>query len=163
MSGGDAPDGGADAGHNLSVSRHIAAPPDIVWTIMTERLAEWWCPRPWRTEIVALDWRPGGRSAMVLRGPEGEAHVLEGVVLEFTPNRRFVFTDAFGEGWVPRGPFMTGIFEVEPEGEGTRYTATARHWDVASCHRHEEMGFYDGWNAVAEQLAELAEGRSAQR
>ncbi|MEZ4289066.1 MAG: hypothetical protein R3E53_00485 [Myxococcota bacterium] len=28
----------------LSVERYIAAPPDTVWKIMTERLAEWWLP-----------------------------------------------------------------------------------------------------------------------
>lgn len=38
--------------HELAVERHISAPPEAVWQIMTDRLAEWWCPKPWRTEII---------------------------------------------------------------------------------------------------------------
>lgn len=143
----------------LSVTRHIAAPPETVWRIMTERLAEWFCPKPWTTEIVELDWRPGGRSAMVMRGPEGEEIPTEGVVLEFTPNRRFVFTDAFRVGWQPQNPFMIGIFEVESDGDGTRYTARAWHWTEEARKQHEEMGFEGGWSAVADQLAALAEAK----
>lgn len=141
----------------LSVTRYIDAPPERVWQIMTERLTEWWCPRPWKTEIIELDWRPGGRAAMVMRGPEGEQHPSDGVVLEFTPNRRFVFTDAFSAGWQPQPAFMIGIFEVEPEGDGTRYTASARHWSAEAREQHQTMGFEEGWTAVAAQLAELAE------
>ncbi|HPG24738.1 MAG TPA: SRPBCC domain-containing protein, partial [Myxococcota bacterium] len=40
---------------------------------------------------------------------------------------------------------------------GTRYRASARHWDEASMRQHEEMGFVEGWEAVARQLAELVE------
>lgn len=141
----------------LSVTRYIDAPSERVWQIMTERLTEWWCPRPWKTEIIELDWRPGGRAAMVMRGPEGEQHPSDGVVLEFTPNRRFVFTDAFSTGWQPQLAFMIGIFEVAPEGDGTRYTASARHWSAEAREQHQTMGFEEGWTAVAAQLAELSE------
>lgn len=141
----------------LSVTRLIDAPVEKVWRIATERLAEWWCPKPWWTEIVEQDWRPGGRSAMVLRGPDGEKHELEGVFLEVTPNVRFVSTDAYRAGWLPQKPFMTGVWEFADEGGKTRYTATARHWDAETKKTHEDMGFFDGWNACATQLAALAE------
>jgi len=150
-----------NAEHELSVTRLIDAPVELVWTIATERLAEWWCPRPWTTEIVEQDWRPGGRSAMVMRGPEGEAHPMEGVFLEVTPNRRFVFTDAFKVGWIPQTAFMVGFFEFAEEGGKTRYTAGARHWNAEAKAQHEAMGFTDGWGKVAEQLAELAETEKA--
>lgn len=147
--------------YELSIERHIAAPAETIWKIMTERTAEWWCPRPWTTEIIELDWRAGGRSAMMMRGPEGEESPVEGIVLEVIPNRRFVFTDAFSGDWVPHQPFMVGIFELAAEGEGTRYRASARHWDEESMKRHAEMGFTEGWGAVANQLAELAEADHA--
>lgn len=144
----------------LSVTRFIAAPPDRVWDIMTKRQEEWWCPRPWRVEIIEQDWRAGGRSASVMHGPNGERHPGEGVFLEVTPGRRFVFTDAFTAGWRPAKPFMVGIFEIAPEGDGTRYTASARHWDAETMKQHEEMGFEQGWGIVADQLGALAEGRA---
>ena len=145
------------AEHELSVTRLIDAPVELVWKIATERLTEWWCPRPWTTEVVEQDWRPGGRSAMIMRGPDGEAHPMEGVFLEVTPNRRFVFTDAFRAGWIPQTAFMVGFFEFADEGGRTRYTAGARHWSEEALKQHEAMGFTDGWTKVAEQLAALVE------
>ena len=153
----------AENGWELSVTRHIAAPPDAVWKIMTERLTEWWCPRPWRTEIIEQDWRAGGRSSVMMHGPNGEKSGGEGIFLEVTPGKRFVFTDAVAKTtgkWTAQGPFMIGGFEISPEGGGTHYYAWARHWDEQACRRHEEMGFIEGWKAVAEQLAELAEGEA---
>ena len=102
---------------------------------------------------------------MVLRGPNaGEEHVLEGTFLEVTPGVRFVSTDAVATGggagnWTPQGPFMIGIWEVQPEGSGTRYTARARHWTAEASKQHADMGFIDGWNACAQQLKELVEGQ----
>jgi uncharacterized protein YndB with AHSA1/START domain len=45
---------------------------------------------------------------------------------------------------------------MEPEGEGTKYTAIAMHPDEASAKRHEEMGFQDGWGTALDQLVEYA-------
>lgn len=147
----------SEAPYELSVTRHIAAPPERVWQIMTERLAEWWCPKPWTTEIIEQDWRAGGRTSTVMRGPNGEEIPGEGIFLEVIPNRRFVFTDAVTSDWTPQGPFMIGLFELAAEGDGTRYSARARHWTEEACQQHKEMGFEQGWAAVAEQLAALAE------
>lgn len=145
--------------HELSVERRIAAPPATVWRAMTEHVAEWWCPRPWRTEVHAIEWRAGGVFHLTMHGPDGEkADEPPGVLLEVVPERRLVFTDAFGPGWVPQGPFMVGIFELTPDGEGTHYRASARHWSEKARDDHAAMGFTDGWGAVADQLAALAEG-----
>ncbi len=142
----------------LSVERHIAAPPERVWEIMTTRMPDWFCPKPWYVEVIEQDWRAGGRSAMVMHGPDGEAMPQEGVFLEVVPGKRFVFTDAFAAGWQPRGPFMVGFFELTPDGDGTHYKAGARHWTAEAMEQHKTMGFEQGWGAVADQLAALAEG-----
>lgn len=41
--------------YELSVERHIDAPPVEVWQVMTERITEWWCPKPWTTTINMLE------------------------------------------------------------------------------------------------------------
>jgi len=142
----------------LSVTRLIDAPPAAVYRVWTERLTEWWCPKPWTTEIIEHDMRPGGRSAMVMHGPDGASVPMEGVFLEVTPNARIVFTDAYAAGWIPRTPFLTGIFTFAEEEGRTRYTAAARHWSAEDVKRHEEMGFHPGWDIVADQLQALVEG-----
>ena len=152
----------AENGWELSVTRFIAAPPEKVWQVMTERQAEWFCPLPCRAEVVEQDWRAGGRTAMMFKGPDGEEMPQEGIFLEVTPRRRFVTTDcairdADGD-WRPAEPFMIGIWEIEPEGDGTRYTGRARHWTEEKCKEHEEMGFEAGWGAATDQLVKLCEG-----
>ncbi len=142
----------------LSVSRTIAAPRDIVWRAFTERTTDWWCPKPWTTEIVEWDLRAGGRSAMVMRGPNGEVSPSDGVFLEVRHAELVVFTDAFSAGWVPQGPFMVGSMRFEDDGDGTLYTGTARHWTQEAYDQHKAMGFEQGWSVVAGQLAEIAEG-----
>ena len=141
----------------LRVERHIDAPVEKVWRMMTERFEDWFCPKPWRAEARELDWRPGGRSLVVMHGPDGEEMANEGVVLAFEPNRRFIFTDAFTTGWQPAKPFIVGVFEIEPEGTGTRYRASARHWTREAMDQHLAMGFEAGWGAAADQLKALAE------
>lgn len=149
-----------DTQYELSVTRLIDAPPATVWRVFTERLEEWWCPKPWTTELIEQDLRLGGRLAMVMRGPNGEEQPIESVVLEAIPERSLIFTDAYKVGWVTQTPFITGFFTFEEEGGKTRYTASARHWNAEAMKRHEEMGFHDGWGKVAEQLAELAEAET---
>ena len=149
--------------HDLTITRLIDAPPEIVWRVWTERKEEWFCPKPWRVEILAEELHAGGKSAMIMRGPNGEENALEGVILEVVPERRVVATDAFKAGWEPQGPFMVSVTEFEPEGGKTRYRATARHWTEEARAQHEAMGFHEGWGKVAEQLAELAEADARAR
>ena len=146
--------------NELAVERRIAAAPDLVWQMMTERMPEWFCPAPWRAEVVEQDWRPGGRSAMTFHGPDGETFPQEGVFLQVVPGRRFVSTDAYAAGWVPREAFMTGVWEIEPEGDGARYRASARHWTAEAAGKHRAMGFEQGWGAAADQLKAMCEGET---
>ena len=150
----------ADNGWLLQVERRINASPETVWQVMTERMEEWWCPKPWRVEIIEQDWRAGGRAAMVMRGPDGEEMPQEGVFLEVVPGTRFVTTDAYSGGWIPQEPFMTGFWEITPDGDGTLYRAGARHRKEETMRNHEAMGFTEGWGVCADQLAALCGGRA---
>lgn len=145
--------------NELCVTRIIAAPPARVWDVMVNRQEEWWCPQPWRAEIIAQERFVGGRSAMIMRGPDGEEMPHEGIILAWDEGRRFATSDAIIGDLEPAGPFMIGIWEIAPEGEGTRYTARARHWSDEARAEHEAMGFIEGWEACAAQLAQLCEAR----
>jgi len=67
-------------------------------------------------------------------------------------------TDAITADLQPAGAFMIGIWELEPEGTGTRYTARARHWTDEAMNQHKAMGFEQGWAVCMDQLAALCEG-----
>ncbi len=83
-----------------------------------------------------------------------------GVYLEVIDGKKLVFTDAYAEGWKPAPePFMTAIIELEDTPEGhTKYTATARHRNTETAEQHKQMGFYDGWGTVVDQLVEYIQG-----
>lgn len=145
------------ADNDLTITRLIDAPPARVWDVMANRIDEWWCPKPWRAEFDTLERRAGGQSMCTMYGPDGEVHPNPGMVLAWDEGKRFAFTDAIVGDLEPAGPFMIGVWSIEPEGSGTRYTATARHWTEADRDRHAEMGFDEGWGACADQLKALCE------
>lgn len=145
----------------LSVTRLIAASPAKVWDVMTNRIAEWWAPQPWRAQVERFDRHAGGSSRIVMRGPAGEESAHDGFVLAWDEGRRFAFTDAITGDLEPSGPFMIGVFEIAPAGvhggSGTRYVARARHWTPESMAHHNDMGFETGWGIVADQLKAICE------
>lgn len=140
----------------LRIERVIDAPLDAVWQAWTEHGGEWFCPRPWQAEIEIQELYAGGRSIIVMRGPEGEEHRHQGMFLEVVPRARIVSTDAFTHGWHPAGPFMVRIDEFAADGDRTRYIAIARHWTAEARDQHAAMGFEAGWGAATDQLAAVA-------
>jgi len=153
-----------DPGLDLTISRIIKAPRPIVWEAWTDpgQMEEWWCPKPWRAEVRAFDLRPGGAFDTLMHGPDGEENPNPGSFLEVVPMERIVFTTALTEGWRPAAPWlsMTAIVTMKDHGDGTGYSAVVKHADRETRDRHEELGFYDGWNANIEQLAAIVEKRA---
>lgn len=148
----------ADTDRDLVLTRLIPATPDKLYRAWTEPelLKRWFAPSPWTTPHAELDVRAGGSSLIVMRSPEGQEFPNRGVYLEVVENARLVFTDAYSSAWEPSlKPFMTVILTFEPEGEGTRYTARARHWSAEDKETHETMGFHQGWGLCADQLTAL--------
>ena len=143
--------------YELSVTRLIDAAPDKVWQVMTTRTNEWWCPKPWRAEVNWGPRIPGGRTHTTMYGPEGEKNEHPGFILAWDEGRRISVTDAIDGDLEPSGPFMLGIWEIAPEGSGTRYTGRARHWTRESMAHHKEMGFDEGWGVMADQFKALCE------
>lgn len=143
--------------YELSVTRLIDAAPDKVWQVLTERTNEWWCPKPWRAEVNWGSRAPGGRTHTTMHGPNGEKNEHPGFILAWDEGRRIAVTDAIEGDLQPAGPFMLGIWEIAPEGSGTRYTGRARHWTSESMAHHKEMGFDEGWGIMADQFKKLCE------
>jgi uncharacterized protein YndB with AHSA1/START domain len=146
--------------YDLTLTRLLDAPADKLFRCWTtpELMKQWFAPKPYTTPIVETDLRPGGASRVVMQSPEGQDIPCPGQYLEVVPDRKLVFTDAFTGDWVPsvNAPFMVATVTFEPEGDKTRYTAIARHWNEADLKKHEAMGFHKGWGICADQLEALA-------
>jgi uncharacterized protein YndB with AHSA1/START domain len=148
----------------LSVSIYIDARTDICWKILTQHMPEWWCPTPWTLTLDDVELRAGGRCNMTMHGPNGETHRSEGLFLDVVEGQRFVTTDAVARDEsgdiYPLEPMMIGGWEVLPQGEGTLYRAWARHWTADARTEHENMGFTEGWQIVAQQFKALCEAEA---
>lgn len=145
---------------DLVITRSMRAPRSALWRAWSEPalLQEWWCPKPWMTEVRAFDLRPGGAFHTVMRGPDGGISDNPGCFLEVVPQSRIVFTSMLTAGWRPQKPWMgmTAIITMEDDGSGSRYTARVMHPDDEAREQHEKMGFFDGWGTVIVQLDEFA-------
>lgn len=148
---------------DLSFTRTLDAPRALVWECWStpEHIRHFFVPRPHRVTACDIDLRVGGRFNTTFE-VDGNQLTNDGVYLEVQDGRKLVFTDAYSEGWKPApDPFMTAIVLFEDGEDGTtKYTAIARHRSVEARKTHEEMGFYDGWGTVADQLVEYAKSLS---
>jgi uncharacterized protein YndB with AHSA1/START domain len=157
-----------DPALDLVLERVVDVPPALVWKAWTtpEYLKRWFTPAPWTTPECEIDLRPGGIFRTVMRSPEGQEFVNLGCYLEVVENERLVWTNMLLPGFRPAGrpsaddaecnhlP-LTAAIALEPHGSGTRYTALAMHAEAGARKRHEEMGFYEGWGTVLDQLLEV--------
>lgn len=147
--------------NDLVLERVVDVPPAKVFEAWTtpEILMKWFCPDPWKVTACEIDLVPGGKMNTTMQGPDGQEFPNSGCVLEVVPGRKLVFTDTLLPGYRPSAnPFMTAIIEIIPEGNGTRYRATALHKDEETKKKHEEMGFHEGWATALDQMVEVIKG-----
>ena len=146
---------------DLRFERFVDVTPDLLWRGWTvpADLMPWFCPKPWRTTACDIDLHPGGRFRTVMEGPNGERMDNVGCYLEIIPDRRLVWTAALGPGFRPQEPSLfafTAIVSMEPDGNGTRYSAMVMHKSEADRTAHAGMGFEQGWSLALDQLVALA-------
>jgi uncharacterized protein YndB with AHSA1/START domain len=155
-----------DSKLDLVFERVVDVPPERVWAAWTtpEQIKKWFTPDPWKTIECEIDLRPGGEFRTVMQSPEGQNYPNVGCYLEIVPNRRLVWTDMLTAGFRPadkqpseHAPIgFTAIVSMEPQGNGTKYTATAMHMNPEDRKKHEGMGFHEGWGKALEQLVLVA-------
>jgi uncharacterized protein YndB with AHSA1/START domain len=148
---------------DLVLERIVDISPALVWSAWTEpeHLKHWFTPVPWQTVDCEIDLRPGGIFRTTMRSPEGEEFPNAGCYLEVVKNQKLVWTNALMPGFRPAAMatdcgelFFTAVLTLEPQGDGTKYTALVMHREEEGRMKHEAMGFHDGWGTVLDQLVE---------
>ena len=146
---------------DLTISRVIRAPRALVWNAWSNpsSFEKWWIPEPARCKVVDMDMRPGG-ALVTWMSEDGSDFVphLDACFLDVAEGERIVFTNALQGGWRPaENAFMTAIITLRDHPDGTDYAAHVMHKSPTDRNMHAEMGFYDGWGTVIEQLARMLE------
>ncbi len=148
---------------DLGFDRVVRASRADVWNAWTDPalLASWWLPAPMKCRVEQLDAVAGGAfvTSMSEDGIDFVPHV-DACFLAVDAGERIVFTTAVDSRWRPAAPdpvTMTAEITLHDHPDGTDYRVLVRHGDAASRARHEELGFFDGWGAVTQQLAGLVE------
>ncbi|MDP4893154.1 SRPBCC family protein [Cypionkella sp.] len=150
-----------DPALDLSLTREIALPPAVLFACWTQsqHIPQFFVPKPHRVVACHIDLRVGGAFNTTF-DVDGAVMQNNGVWLEIVQDKKLVFTDAYTEGWKPAPePFMTAIITLDDLGDNrTRYTAIARHRSAEAAETHRQMGFYQGWGTVVDQLEAYARG-----
>ncbi len=150
---------------DLVLERTIKASVRTVWRCLTEaeHLKAWMAPTVRGQWSTARPRHDRGVFRFDMRSPdETQSSDNTCCFLEVVPHERIVWTNAMLPGYRPAGtpgfvPFFSAIISLMPEGKWTKYHVRVVHADEAGRARHEELGFFDGWNTVLTQMAERAE------
>jgi uncharacterized protein YndB with AHSA1/START domain len=154
---------------DLALERIIRAPRAVVWDAWTDpaSLAAWWLPAPMHCRVERLDTVPGGAFVTWMSddGIDFAPH-LDACFLAVEVGERIVFTNAVDSRWRPATPEpvpMTAEIIMRDHPDGTDYRVIVRHRDPAARARHQQLGFFDGWGTVTEQLARIVERQDDSR
>ncbi len=154
---------------DLVLERIVDVPRELVWMAWTtpEHIKKWFTPAPCTTVDCEIDLCPGGIFRTVMRSPDGQEFPHVGCFLEVIPNEKLVWTNVLAPGFRPTNQSaraggcdelqFTAVITLEPNGNGTKYTALVIHGDEEECRKHAEMGFYEGWGKALEQLVALVQ------
>jgi uncharacterized protein YndB with AHSA1/START domain len=81
------------ADREISVSRTLNAPIDLVWKVWTdpEHIKNWWGPDGFTNTISQMDVTPGGEWHLVMHGPDGTDFKNKSVFKEVVPHEKLVY------------------------------------------------------------------------
>lgn len=149
------------------ISRRLAAPRALVWTMWTEaeHLAQWWGPKGFTWLSGSLDLRPGGIFHYGMKSPKGEEMWGRFVFHEIVAPERLSFVNSFSDrgGAITRAPFFADwpleVFNILTlAGEGNETVLTLRGAPVHASpverdrFRAHHASMQGGFGASFEQL-----------
>ncbi len=138
----------------LTLQRRFKAPPSKVYQAWTDpqQMMQWFGPTGATVLEVQADPHVGGRFRVVMTGPDGERHEVNGIYREVVTDRKLCFTWAW-HSTPERESLVTLTFRAEHDARATLFTLThEQFFDEDARDRHRE-----GWNGSFDRLAILVE------
>jgi uncharacterized protein YndB with AHSA1/START domain len=135
----------------FTFTRLIDAPRERVYAAWAEpeRMAKWFAPRPFALVVHAMDFRPGGRFRMAMRGPDGSDFPFSGRYGEILPAERLTWSGELGGG--PPEQVST-VVTFRDEGRKTRLDVRQTFHVVTPDIAQALEGADAGWNMTLDQL-----------
>jgi len=151
-------DNTSDMACDVTLTRVIEAPRELVWAAWTEprHIAKWWGPKSFTNPVCELDVRVGGKILIHMRAPDGTVYPMTGVFREVGKPERLAFI-AFAEG-LDGTKYLESLTEVSFEAQGarTRVTVKASAKGLHPLAAQMLAGMEAGWTQSLERLGELA-------
>lgn len=146
-----------DGESDLTITRHFAAPPDLVYRAHTEAaLVQKWAlgPPGWRMPVCEIDARPGGGFRYVYEADGQPGFAIVGEFVSLEPGARIVHVERM------LMPDPTPDNRVETlfaaDGDGTRMTMRMHLPDAATRKAMLETGMTEGMELSYQALDRLA-------
>lgn len=136
----------------LTLERTLNAPIKLVWEAWTdpEHVAKWWGPKGMDVKVIKHDFKEGGEWQYAMTMPDGKEFITEGIYSEIVEFQRICSSADFKP--MTEGVEIQAIFEEN--GDQTNFTFNCIHATEEYCKQQEQMGFYNGWASVFDNLQE---------
>lgn len=140
----------------LEIDRLIDAPRARVYQAWSdvEQMKHWFAPRPFTLVVKSVDFRPGGRYEMAMRGPDGEDFPFTGTYRDIDPPKTLSWTGEFPD--MPKDTILTVVTFTE-EGGKTRVRAKQTFSMLSPTAQHAIAGAKQGWGMTMDQLVQFVE------
>lgn len=141
-----------DSNRTLTIERTLDAPIALVWEAWTqpEHIAKWWGPPHMDVKIIEHNFEVGGQWKYSMTMPDGMEFVTEGVYSLIVEPEKIHSSADFKP--MTEGVEIQALFKEE--GDKTHFTFNVVHPTAEYCKQQEEMGFYNGWGSVFNNLEE---------
>ena len=148
------------SGSQLTVTRMLNAPLDLVWRAWTEQelLDQWWAPSPWKSKTKSMDFREGGQRHYAMCGPQGEEYWAITTYKSIQPKTEFSGEDAFtdDQGTINE-EFPVARFQNHFKDyiESTEVTITTHYASEQHLQQVIDMGMTEGLSMAFENLDQV--------
>lgn len=119
------------------------------WT-KPEQMTQWFAPKPFTLTIDKMDFRPGGRFSMAMRGPNGDDFPFTGTYREIVPPAKLSWTGEFSSG--PADQIST-VVTFEEQGQKTKVHVRQTFHVMTPEIEDASKGAKQGWTMTLDQLA----------
>ena len=135
----------------LELTRAIDAPRARVYEAWTrpEQMAQWFAPKPFQLVIHTMDFRPGGRFSMAMRGPDGSNFPFTGVYRETVTPAKLSWNGEFSSGPADQ---MSTVVTLEEQDHKTKVHVRQTFHVMTPEIEHATKGAEQGWTMTLDQL-----------